>query len=258
MNAKVTNFINTSKGFLKKHSPEILTGVGVAGMITSTVLAVKATPKALELLEEAKTGNDLYCEKLPIKSVIKVAWKPYIPAVVTGVASISCIIGASRINAKRNAALATAYKISEKALVRYRDKVIETIGEKKEKEIKDKIAQDEVDKNPISKSQVYVTTKGNTIFREEISGRYFKSDLDAIRKAINELNREMTYQNYISLDELYNKLGLEPIKNSDRLGWNLDDGLIELELSTCLTEDEEPCIVIDYSIAPKYEFDRLA
>ena len=257
MNAKVTNFVKSTKGFLTKHSPEILTGIGVAGMITSTVLAVKATPKALQLIEEAKTGKDSYCEDLPIKTVIKVAWKPYIPAVITGVASISCIIGASTINAKRNAALATAYKLSEKALVRYRDKVIETIGEKKEKEIKQKIAQDEVDKNPVSKSQVYLTTKGNTLFRDEISGRYFKSDLEVIRKAINELNREMTYQNYISLDELYNKLGLEPIKNSSRLGWNLDDGLIELDLSTCLSEDEEPCIVIDYNIAPKYEFDRL-
>lgn len=272
MNAKITNFINNSKSFLSKHSPEILTGIGVTGMITSTVLAVKATPKAIKLIEseidkrnkeiehEAIVNGHDTCkqiDKLKPLDVVKVAWKPYIPAAVTGIASISCIIGASSINSKRNAALATAYKISEKALVRYRDKVIETIGEKKEKEIKDQIAQDEVDRNPVSKSQVYVTSKGNTLFREEISGRYFKSDLDIIRKAINELNREMTYQNYISLDELYSKLGLEPIKNSDRLGWNLDDGLIELELSTCLTEDDEPCIVIDYSNAPKYDFDRL-
>ena len=257
MNSKITKIVKSTKGFLTKHSPEILTGIGVAGMITSTVLAVKATPKALQLIEDAKGYGEIRCDELPIKTVIKVAWKPYIPAIVTGVASISCIIGASSINAKRNAALATAYKISENALVRYRDKVIETIGEKKEKEIKQKIAQDEVDKNPVSKAPVYVTTKGNTLFRDEISGRYFRSDLDLIRKTINELNREMTYQNYISLDELYNRIGLEPIKNSSRLGWNLDDGLIELELSTCLSDEEEPCIVIDYSVAPKYEFDRL-
>lgn len=258
MNTKITNFINTTKGFMRKHSPEILTGIGVAGMVTSTVLAVKATPKALELIEEAKTGSDLYCEKLPIKSVIKVAWKPYIPAVLTGVVSMSCIIGASAVNAKRNAALATAYSLSERALVRYRDKVIETIGEKKEKEIKEKVSQDEVDKNPVSNTQIIMTSKGNTLCRDSISGRYFKSDLDTIRKVVNELNREMTYQNYVSLQDFYNKIGLEPTANSDYLGWNLDSGLIDLDFDTCLTENDEPCVVINYSVTPKYEFDRLA
>lgn len=258
MNAKITNFIKTTKGYLHKHSPEILTGIGVAGMITSTVLAVKATPKALQLIEDAKGYGEIRCDKLPIKSVIKVAWKPYIPAIVTGAASVSCIIGASAVNAKRNAALATAYTLSERALLTYRDKVVETIGEKKEKEIKEKIAQDEVNKKPVSNAQVIVTSKGNTLCMDYISGRYFRSDLDTIRKVVNELNREMTYQNYISLSEFYNKIGLDPTKNSDRLGWNLDDGLIDLDFSTCLTDDDEPCVVIDYSISPKYEFDRLA
>ena len=258
MKEKIGNFIKTTKGFMHKHSPEILTGIGVTGMITSTVLAVKATPKALQLIEEAKTGNDLYCEKLPIKSVIKVAWKPYIPAAVTMVLSASCIIGASAVNTKRNAALATAYAISEKTLLTYKDKVIETIGEKKEKEIREKIAQDEIDKRQPSTQQVYITSKGNTLCMDTISGRYFKSDIDTLKKIVNELNRQMMYQNYISLDEFYNEIGLEPIKSSSRLGWNLDDGLIELDFGTCLAENDEPCIVVDYSRLPKYDFDKLA
>ena len=260
MNTKVTNFIKTTKGYLSKHSPEILTGIGVAGMITSTVLAVKATPKALSLIEGAKESK--YTQtgdaKLTVVETIKVAWKPYIPAVLTGMTAASCIIGATTVSTKRNAALATAYAISEKTLIRYRDKVVETIGEKKEKEIKEKIAQDEVDKKPVSNTQVIVTSKGNTLCMDTISGRYFYSDIDSIRKVINELNRKMTYENYISLDEFYNAIGLDPIKNGSRLGWNIDDGLIDLDFSACLTENDDPCVVIDYSIAPKYEFDRLA
>lgn len=255
MHEKVMNFIQTSKGYLNKHSPEILTGIGITGMVTSTVLAVKATPKALYLLEEA---NDIKGDKLTPVEVVKAAWKPYIPAVVTGVASISCIIGASAINAKRNTALAAAYTLSEKALKTYRDKVIETIGEKKEKEIKDKIAQDEVDKRPVSSSHVVLTSKGNTLCLDNISGRYFRSDLDTIRKAINEINRTLTYDHYISLNEFYTKIGLDTIKNGYLLGWNLDDGLVELELSTCLGDNDEPCVVIDYSVSPKYEFDKFA
>ena len=256
MKDKITNFISTTKGFMHKHSPEILTGIGVTGMITTTVLAVKATPKALTLIEDKK--KELNVDKLTVKDTILAAWKPYIPAAVTCVASASCIIGASAVSTKRNAALATAYAISEKTLLTYRDKVVETLGEKKEKEIREKVAQDEVNKKPVSSTQIITTSKGDTLCMDAISGRYFKSDIDIIKKAINELNRQMTHHNYISLNELYNEIGLDPIKTGDSLGWNIDNGLIEPDFSACLTNDDEPCIVLDFMVAPKYDFDRLA
>lgn len=93
---------------MKKHSPEILTGIGIAGMITTTVMAVKATPKALILLEEKK--DELDTDRLEPKDIIKTAWPCYIPAVVVGSISVFCLIGASSTNLRRNAALATAYK----------------------------------------------------------------------------------------------------------------------------------------------------
>ena len=259
MNSKINNFIKNTKCFLGKHSPEILTGIGVAGMITSTVLAVKATPKALVLLEEARTNEDgTLGDKLTIVETVKVAWKPYVPAIAVGIASISCIIGASRVNYKRNAALATAYALSEKTLINYRDKVIETLGEKKEKEVRDKISQDEIDKKPISSSQVIITPKGNTLFMDSITGRYFRSDLDSIKKAVIELNMEISHQNYISLNEFYSNIGLDRISNGDNLGWNIDNGYVEIDYSTCLADNDEPCIVIDYISQPKYDFDKFA
>lgn len=259
MNAKIANIINTTKGFVKKHSPEILTGIGVTGMITSTVLAVKATPKAINLINDKKFElNYELSEKLPVKEVIKAAWKPYIPAVVTGVMSATCIIGASAVNTKRNAALATAYAISEKTLLTYRDKVIETIGEKKEKEIRNKISQDKVNKEPASKTQVFITPKGNTLCMDDITGRYFRSDIEAIKKAVNELNKRMMVQNYVSLNELYSAIGLEPISTGNRIGWNIDKGFIDVDFNTCLADNDEPCIVVEYSESPYYEFDRLS
>lgn len=259
MNSKINNFIKNTKCFLGKHSPEILTGIGIAGMVTSTVLAVKATPKALVLIEEARTNEDGTLEdKLTIVETVKVAWKPYIPAIAVGIASISCIIGASRVNYKRNAALATAYALSERTLINYRDKVIETLGEKKEKEVRDKISQDEIDKKPISSSQVIITPKGNTLFMDSITGRYFRSDLDSIKKAVIELNMEISHQNYISLNEFYSNIGLDRISNGDNLGWNIDNGYVEIDYSTCLADNDEPCIVIDYISQPKYDFDKFA
>ena len=97
-----------------KHSPELLTGIGIAGMVTTTVLAVNATPKALYLIEEERNRQDV--SELSTMDTIKAAWKPYIPAAVTGATSIVCLIGASATNHKRNAALATAYNICQAAL----------------------------------------------------------------------------------------------------------------------------------------------
>ena len=254
MSNKFKGLIKTTKGFMSKHSPEILTGIGVTGMITSTVLAVKATPKALAILEAAEEEKG---DKLTPVETIKAAWKPYIPAVVTGVASAACIIGASAVSTKRNAALATAYAISEKTLLTYRDKVVETLGEKKEKEIREKIAQDEIDKHPVASSQVIVTSKGNSLCKDSLSGRYFRSDVNEIKKAVNKLNREMTYQNYISLDEFYFEIGLESTDISSRMGWNLDRGLIDIDFGACVTDDGEPCLVIEYMVRPEYDFDKL-
>lgn len=255
MNQKLTKFINDSKNFLGKHSPEILTGIGIVGMGCSVVTAVKATPKAMMLVEQKKQELDV--NHLTPKETFLAVWKPYIPSVVTFMLSAGCIIGASTINYKRNAALGAAYALSERTLIRYRDKVIETLGEKKEHQIRDKVAQDDIDKNQPSPNQIIVTSKGNTLCKDMISGRYFRSDIETIKQTINKLNRRLTYDHYISLNEFYGELGLDDIKNGDLMGWNLDNGLIEPSFNACITENDEPCIVFDVDISPKYDFDKL-
>lgn len=254
MSVKMTNFIQTTKGFISKHSPEILTTIGVTGMITTTILAVKATPKALILLEDARDEKRGDLTKI---ETVKAAWRPYVPAVLTGVASVTCIIGANAVNAKRNAALAAAYTLSERTLLTYRDKVIETIGDKKEKEVREKIAQDEVDKQPVSTSQVIITSKGTTLCKDSLSKRYFESDIDTIKRIVNNLNRNINNRDYVSLNEFYHELGLEGVPNGDRLGWNVSDGLIEVDFDACITDDDRPCIVIEHLVPPKYDFDRF-
>ena len=162
------------------------------------------------------------------------------------------------MNARRNAALATAYQLSQTALTEYKKKVVETIGEKKEQVIKDKIAKDKIENDPISKrGDVIITEKGNTLCYDAISGRYFKSDIDQIKKVVNELNRKMLSEMYISLNQFYTALGLSTTTLGDELGWNIDNGLIELDISAQIADDDTPCIAIDYLIAPKYDYSRL-
>lgn len=246
----------------RKHSPEILTGIGIAGMVTTVVMAVKATPRALQLIEDAgyekgpEADSSIEMEFTPLTPVetVKTVWKCYIPAAIVGAVSIGCLIGASSANVRRNAALATAYALSESTLKEYQEKVIEEVGNKKEREVRDKVARDHVEKNPVSKTEVIVTEKGNTLCFDKLSGRYFRSDIDKLRKAENDLNRRMRDEMYISLNEFYWEIGLDGIKIGEDLGWNIDTGYIDLDFSSQLADDGSPCLVIDYRLAPRYEY----
>lgn len=259
-------FLNTIKVGVKKKSPQIMIGLGIAGGITTTVLAVKATPKAIRLLQEArysKSGDGLAEsdneEDLPSLTpveVVKTTWKCYIPAVITGGLSIACILGANSVHARRNAAIATAYKLSETAFAEYKEKVVEEIGEKKEKVIRDKANQEHVNERPVT--SVVFTGSGKTLCYDGVSGRYFESDIAIIQKAVNEINRDMTYDMYVSLSDFYDKLGLPHTDVSDDLGWNLDQGLVEVDFGSTIAPNGTPCVTLSYRVAPRYDYSRLS
>lgn len=250
--SSVKGLIKSAQTLITQHSPEILTGIGIAGMITTTVLAVRATPKALRLIEERKMDTEV--EKLTPAETIQTTWKCYVPAAVTGAASIACLIGASSVHVRRNAALATAYKLSETALTEYRNKVVEVVGEKKEQLVRDKIAEEKLRDNPVNTREIIITGRGTTRCFDIISGRYFESDMETLKKAVNELNRRMRDEMYISVNEFYNEIGLDEVALGHDLGWNIDNGYIELSFSSQLDKEGTPCLVVGYDLAPKYNF----
>lgn len=239
--------------FADKYRPEILTGIGIAGMITTTIMAVRATPKAIKLLEQAKEEKG---EDLTKWETIKTAGPCYIPAVITGGLSVACSIGANSVNARRNAALATAYSLSESALKDYQEKLTQTLGEKKAQAVKDAIAKDKIDKDPVSKKEVIVTEKGDTLCYDPLFGRYFKSDIENIKKMVNELNRQMLIENYVSLNDFYYAIGLNGVKHGEELGWSVSDGYIELQFSSQLADDGTPCLVVGFIDTPTYDYRR--
>ena len=245
-----------AKTSITKHSPEILTGIGIAGMITTTVLAVKATPKAIRLIEEAKEEKG---EDLTKAETVKSCWKAYIPAAATCIASTACLIGASSVSIRRNAMLATAYKLSETAFSEYKEKVVETIGDEKEKIVREKVSEERIKKNPITKNEIIMTDYGDTQFYETLSGRYFKSDIEQIKKVVNYLNKDMLQDMFgtISLNEFYDELELERIDLGDELGWRVDKGLIEIDFTSKIADNGKPCIVLDYINAPYYGFNKF-
>ena len=236
----------------KKHSPEILVGLGIAGAASSVIFAVKSTPKAMLLLEEKK--RELNVEKLEAKEIIKTAAPVYIPTAVSFAVSAACIIGASSVNARRNAALTAAYTLSESTMRTYRDKVLETIGEDKEREIRQAAAIEQQQKTPEPKTIVVENTANSGRMKcfDSLSGRYFLASKNQIDRAVNEFNRQLRDDVRISLNEWYDLIGLDQNKVGDLLGWDIDRGYIETCYASKLDEDGTPCLVLNYVEPPHY------
>lgn len=234
----------------KKHSPEILIGMGIAGAASSVIFAVKATPKAMILLEEKR--QELGVEKLEAKEIIKTAAPVYILTAVSFGVSVACIVGASSVNARRNAALTAAYTLSESTLRTYRDKVLETVGEDKEREIRQKAAIEQQQSTPEPQTLVVSSAAGQLKCFDSLSGRYFVSTKNEIDKAVNEFNRQLRDDMRISLNDWYDLIGLDTNKLGDMLGWDIERGYVETCYASRLDEDGLPCLVVNYVEPPHY------
>ena len=250
MRKKMPKFIYKVKRGFGKRSPAILTATGILSMGTAAFLAAKETPKAIRLIEEreAELGDEL-----TPREKLETTWKCYVPALTTGIFGAACLIGSHSVHARRNAAIATAYKLSETALTEYKEAVTEEIGEEKESLIRKKVRQE----TPTGPNNIIITGRGNQLCYDGVSGRVFESDLNTIEKAINKVNREMTYDMYISLSDFYDELGLNHTDISDQIGWNLEDGLLEVSFDSMILPDGRPCITLEYHVAPKYDFAKL-
>ena len=250
-----TKFTKNIKASMIQHSPEILTGLGVTGMLSATVMAVKATPTALSLIEAEENARG---ERLNTVDTVKVAWKCYIPTGITTALSIGCIIGANSESNKRNAALMAAYQMSESAIREYRDKVVECIGKEKEEEIRDTVIKEKIERTPIQNTEVVIVgdNNSNSLFYDTISKRYFMSSINKVDAIVNTLNYQMNNgDSCISLNEFYYEVGLPETKNN--LGWQVSRGLIEVRYSGQITEDGRSCIALDFTNPPMYNYDRL-
>lgn len=229
-----------------KNSPKILTGCAVSGVIGTVIFAVKATPKAQIVLEEKRRE---YEGDMPWYEQAKAVAPVYIPTLAMGGVTIGCIIGATAIASKRNAVLASLYSASELALKNYQQKVVETIGERKEHEVRASMAKDEMMSNPVSHANVIETGYGGELCYDELSGRYFYSSMDRLRRAENAVNRKIISEMWVSLNEFYSEIGLEPIELGKDVGWNVDS-MISLGFTTQMSDDDRPCIVMQFYNRP--------
>ena len=248
------------------NSPAILSGIAVAGVIATVTLAVRATPPSLRLIRELEAEKwesnertadpDSTTDALTRAEIVKSVWHLYIPAGVAGIATISCVIGANKIGARRNAALVGAYSLVDTAFREYKDEVVKQIGNVKERKVTDQVAVNQMERNPVVDSQVIITGGGEQLCYDSLTGRYFRSDVELIRRAENEINRRVVNDMYASHNEFYELLGLAPTTIGDELGWNIDN-FIEIILTAHLAQDGVPCLAIGYVHMPRKDYGKF-
>lgn len=239
------------------NSPVLLTALGVTGAITTAVLTGRATYKATMLIrsEQIATALDGNPELTP-KQQFQLVWPYYISPAASLVFTCTAIVLANRIGARRAAAVAAALSISERAFDDYKEKVVEVIGKNKEQKVLDEIAQDRINRDPVGKTEVIVTGGGDVLCYDMYTGRYFRSDMETLKKAQNDFNYKLLNSFYASLSDFYNLIGLSITATSDEVGWNSDQQL-ELEFSTTMSDDQKPCIAINFRPMPSRNYFRL-
>lgn len=235
------------------NSPLILTGAAVVGITTTGLLAgragFKAGYKTAVADENGKGPTDW-------EEVFRDTWKGYIPAVGVGALSITSIVFANRIGTRRAAAMAAAYQISSVAFDEYRDKIVEKVGEKKEKAFRDEVAQERIAKDDPKKRYVIKTGGGTDLCYDLWNGRYFYSSMETIKQAQNAINYKINHQFYASATDFYDRLMLDRTKTSDDIGWS-NTNQLEVIFTTTVDNDGHPVLVMDFLADPIRGFQRV-
>lgn len=238
-----------TKKYLKNHSPTILSGIASAGVVVTTVMAVKATPKALQLLEDAANEQN---DKLSEIEIIRIAAPAYIPTAITCLLTIICILGANALNRKQQASLISAYALLNDSFKKYRDAANSIYGDDTDSKIRAEVAK-----------TTYVSHDGYSVYNPDMdfesekllfydfySQRYFNTTLAAVVNAQYHLNRNLMLRGYVTINEFYEFLGIDIIEDGDDVGWNMDylmtGGLLWLDFeneNTRLEDGMECCII---------------
>lgn len=257
---------------VEDNSTTILTGIGVAGTITTAVLSGRAGFKAATILHKEalnrpierdddetpiNVGNDF--AGLPDISTREKIWltgAQFVPAVGMGVLTVSAIIFANRLSAKETAAMAAAYSLSDKTFQEYKEKVQEKLGQNKETALRDEIAQDRVNANPPDSRNIIITGSGEVLCYDTLTDRYFESTVEKIKQAENAVNLEIVNADAVPLSRFYDHIGLMPTPFTEDVGFNIDNRC-DVQISATMSKDNRPCMAIDFASWPKPNYDKV-
>lgn len=212
---------------VQQNSPTILSAVAVVGVAATGYLTFKATWKASRIIDDLQSDRAVQAD-VPMMTVSEQAlkiWKLYIPAVGVGATTIFCVVASNRIAMRRLAALAAAYGLLSGDFDEYRNKALELLGDKKAKTIDDKMAEEKILKNPPPAG--ILLEEGKSWFQDQSTGRYVKTDRQAVERACNDMNYKLQHggEFYVYLNDFYRFLGMDITTTGDLLGWTNEQKL---------------------------------
>jgi hypothetical protein len=241
--------LRAAEKFVTDNSPGILTGLAVAGTVTTAVLTGKAM---FDVGMDLNASNYLVGAKYDKKQLVKSYWKDFVPAAVSGVATATCIVAANHIGTRRTAAIAAAFKLSEQLTEEYKERVIKTLGGQREETMRSELAQDRMVR--AGGSETIIIAGSECLFFDEMSGRFFKGEMENIRKAINDINYKVNNYYCASLSDFYELIGVQKTTFSDEVGWNTDE-LLDVKFAATML-DNKPAIAISFNNVPIRGYDR--
>lgn len=245
-------------GFLSKHSSTITTGASILGLVSTVVLAVRATPEAHDILEEAKYELEDCRSESKAKRIKKEALKDmaklYSPAIITGGLTIASIVATHKLSftAGEHATLGAAQIMVNQAIMDYREEVRRDIGDRRENEIFGRVLEKECERkeNP---TIIVTPASGETyLMQDSVTGVKFRSNIEALERALLSMNNKLLNEDEITVSDLYSELGIPYASAHEKLYWNIKDGYIDKYFTP--DQDEEtgaPKIIIHYYVEPK-------
>lgn len=244
---KTKMLLKAAEKFVIENSPGILTGLGVAGAVTTAVMTGKASWNSALIIQDERANLTEDEGDFDTKQKIELVWKEFIPPVVVGIVTVASIIGANQVGSRRTAAIAAAFKLSEQMNEDYKKKVLETLGLQKEEKMRSELAAQRMAENP-PPSNLLAVLGSNVLFYDAMTGRYFHNTMEKVEHAVNEINYQLNNYCYASLSDFYWKVGLTATSFSDDVGWNSNE-LLEVKYSPTMYEGI-PAIQIEYKNQP--------
>lgn len=246
----MNGLITVSKRFVKKNSSTILTVLGAAGVVGTAVMAVKATPKAMELIELAEEEKG---DELTKWEVVQVAAPTYIPAVLLGMGTVTCIFGAHVLNKRNQAALTSAYALLDQTHKEYKNKVKELYGEDGDKLIRAAVAKDHYEEED---QEEYDDEYGDykTLFYDEFSNRYYRVTKETQLRAEYEINKMLSQAGGASLNDYYDLIEIDRQDYGEFMGWSAAqmyemfwDAWLYFHHTKVDMDDGIECYIVDYT-----------
>ena len=249
----MNGLVRNSTMFVKRNASTILTCVGGAGVVATSVMAVKATPKAMRLLEEAKTEKG---EDLTKWEKVKTAGPAYVPSIIMGATTLACIFGANMLNQRKQAALMSAYALLDSSYKDYKKKVEELYGEGADKNVRTELAKDKYAETDIS------VDDNKQLFYDDYSGRYFEATMEDVISAQYKINRKIATWGGVDLNEFYELVGLPTVDYGDYIGWSCGtlydmcwEPWLDFYHEKVEMDDGLECYIIRFSTEPMYDYE---